>query len=93
MKLQLESRVQLTQSKPGIALKTQQLAIWKFISALKREQGLVEAKQAKYIGGEKPVKRLKNRANEDALTNLVQGYLNRPPLEFLKGVAYRFSIN
>ena len=67
--------------------------IWKFIIALKREKGLVEAKQAKYIGVEKPVKRFKNRANEDALTNLVQGYLNRPPLEFLKGVAYRFSIN
>ena len=60
--------------------------LWKFIGALKREQGLAEAKQAKYIGGDKPVKRLKNRANEE-------GYLSRPPLEFLRGVAHRFSIN
>ena len=67
--------------------------IWKFINALKREQGLVEAKQAKFIGGEKPAKRTKNKANEEALTNLVQGYLSRPPLEFLRGVAHRFSIN
>ena len=67
--------------------------LWKFIDSLKREQCLVEAKQAKYIGGDKPVKLLKNRANEEALTNLVQGYLHRPQLEFLRGVAYRFCIN
>ena len=53
----------------------------------------MEAKQAKIIGGEKPAKRTKNKANEEALTNLVQGYLSRPPLEFLRGVAHRFSLN
>ena len=30
--------------------------IWRFMKALKQEQGLVELKQAKYIAGEKPTK-------------------------------------
>ena len=67
--------------------------IWKFIKALMREQGLVEVRQAKYIGGDKPSKRVKNRANEEALLNLVLGYLTRPPIEFLKGIAFRFSLD
>ena len=48
--------------------------IRKFINALKREQGLAEAKQAKFIGGEKPAKRIKNKANEEASTTIVLGY-------------------
>ena len=39
--------------------------IWKFISALKQEQGLVEIKQAKFLAGDKPTKRTKNFANEE----------------------------
>ena len=35
--------------------------IWRFINALKREQGLVEVKQAKFIAGEKPAKRQKDK--------------------------------
>ena len=66
--------------------------IWKFLVALKREQGLVEARQAKFLSGEKPTKRSKNRANEDALKTLILSYFHRPPLEFLKGVAHRFSM-
>ena len=54
--------------------------IRKFRCPLKLEQGLVEAKQAKLIGGEKTVKRLKNKANEEALKKIVHGPLNRPRL-------------
>ena len=66
--------------------------IWKFLVALKREQGLVEVRQAKFLSGETPTKRSKNRANEDALKTLILSYFHRPPLEFLKGVAHRFSM-
>ena len=64
--------------------------IWKFIVALKREQGLVEVKQSKLLSGEKPTKRVKNKANEEALKTLILSYFHRTPLEFLKGVAHRF---
>ena len=49
---------------------------------------LVEVRQAMYIGGNKPSKRVKNRANEEALLNLVMGYLTRPPIEFLKWIHF-----
>ena len=41
--------------------------IWKFISALKREQGLVEVRQTKYLAGDQPVKRKAVKDNERAL--------------------------
>ena len=66
--------------------------IWKLLVALKREQGLVEVRQAKFLSGEKSTKRSKNRANEDALKTLILKYFHRPPLEFLKGVAHLFSM-
>ena len=34
--------------------------IWKWIIAIRREQGLVEVKQAKFLAGDKPSKRTKN---------------------------------
>ena len=46
--------------------------IWRFIDALKREQGLVEVKQVKFIAGDKPTKRRKDNANEEGLKNLIQ---------------------
>ena len=66
--------------------------ILKFISALKREQGLVELRQAKYTAGSRPTKRKAAQANEQALRDLVGSYLHRPRLEFLRGVAHHFSI-
>ena len=66
--------------------------IWKFISALKREQGLVEVKQAKHIAGDSSTKRKTAQANEQGLRNLVSSYVHRPRLEFLRGVPHHFSI-
>ena len=45
--------------------------IWRFIDALKREQGLVEVKQAKFLAGEKPTTRQKDKANEEGLKSLI----------------------
>ena len=58
--------------------------IWKFISALKREQGLVEVKQAKYIAGDHPTKSRTVLDNDRALRELVRRYLMNP--------AHRFSM-
>ena len=66
--------------------------IWTFISALKREHGLVELRQAKYIAGDQPTKRKNAYASERALRNLVGSYLGRPRMEFLRGVAHLFGI-
>ena len=35
--------------------------IWKFVASLKREQGLVEVRQAKFIAGAQPPKRVKHK--------------------------------
>ena len=37
---------------------------WKFVADLKREQGFVEVRHAKYIAGAQPSKRVKTQANE-----------------------------
>ena len=56
--------------------------IWKFISALKREQGLVEVRQAKYLAGDQPVKRKAVKDNERALKNLFLSYSHAPEWNF-----------
>ena len=66
--------------------------LWKFISALKREQGLVEVKQAKYIAGDQPTKCRIVQDNDRALRELIRRYLLNPRMEFLMGVAHRFSM-
>ena len=66
--------------------------IWKFISALKREQGLVEVKQAKYIAGDQPTKCRIVQDNDRVLRELIRRYLLNPRMEFLMGVAHRFSM-
>ena len=68
-------------------------SIWKFIASLKREQGLVEVRQAKFIAGAQPPKRVKSQANEQALKELIASYLYRPRMEFLRGVAHHFSMD
>ena len=67
--------------------------IWKFIASLKREQGLVEVRQAKFIAGAQPPKRVKSQANEQALKELIASYLYRPRMEFLRGVAHHFIMD
>ena len=59
---------------------------------LKREQGLVEVKQAKYIAGDQPTKCRIVQDNDRALRELVRRYLLNPRMEFLMGVAHRFSM-
>ena len=66
--------------------------IWKFISALKREQRLVEVRQAKYLAGDQPVKRKGVKDDERALKNLILSYSDRPRMEFQRGVSYHSSI-
>ena len=67
--------------------------IWKFISALKKEKGLVEITQAKFLSGEMPTKRTKNSSNEETSSTLVLGYFHRSPMEFLIGIAHRFTLS
>ena len=67
--------------------------IWRFIDALKREQGLVKVKQAKFLAGEKPTRRQKDKANEEGLKSLILSYFHRQPIEFLQGVAHRIGMN
>ena len=66
--------------------------IWKFSAALKREQGLVEVRQAKYIAGEKVQKAKNVLARENAIRDLIGSYLYRPRIEFLRGIAHNFYI-
>ena len=66
-------------------------SIWKFVEVLKKEQDLVEIKQAFSISGRNPTKRKLYRDREQALKTLVDNYLSRPKLEFLKGIAYQFA--
>ena len=66
--------------------------VWKFVAALKREQGLVEVRQTKFFTRARPAKRSKNQANEDALKQLVGSYQWRPKMEFLRCVAHHFSM-
>ena len=68
-------------------------SIWKFIASLKREQGLVDVRQAKFIAGAQPPKRIKSQANEQALKELNASHLYRPRMEFLRGVAHHFSMD
>ena len=64
-----------------------------FLDILKREQDLLEVKQAFCISGRKPSKRKSNTDREKALSTLVDSYVSRPKLEFLRGIAYQFSLS
>ena len=68
--------------------------IWKFIAALKREQGLVEVRQARFIAGNAPTKRKRSQASEQALIDLVLHYFDedRTKMEFIRGVAHHFCL-
>ena len=57
-------------------------SVWRFLTILKREQGLVEVKQAFYISERNPSKRRYFEEREKVLENLVESYLLRP--KFLK---------
>ena len=66
-------------------------SIWRFLDVLKKEQDLVEVKQAFCMSGRNPTKRKLYRNREHALKTLIDNYLSRPNLEFLKGIAYQFG--
>ena len=68
-------------------------SVWRFLTILKREQGLVEVKQAFFISGRNPSKRRYFEEREKALENLVESYLLRPKFEFLRGVSYHFTFH
>ena len=65
--------------------------ICKWSNTIRREQGLVEVKQAKFLAEDKPSKRTKNSANGDGLANLVLSYFHRSPMEFLQGIVYNLT--
>ncbi|KAI6658285.1 hypothetical protein LOD99_15554 [Oopsacas minuta] len=48
--------------------------IWKFILALKREQGLVGARQTDYLAGKPPTKRRRSQQSEQVLKTLAGEY-------------------
>ena len=56
-------------------------SVWRFLTIFKREQGLVEVKQAFYISRQNPSKRRYFEEREKAFVNLVENYLLRPKLE------------
>ncbi|KAI6657779.1 hypothetical protein LOD99_522 [Oopsacas minuta] len=68
--------------------------IWKFLLALKREQGLVEVRHTNYLVGKPPTKRRRSQQSEEALKTLVREYYSqdRSKMEFLQGVAHHFSL-
>ncbi|KAI6655799.1 hypothetical protein LOD99_1941 [Oopsacas minuta] len=51
--------------------------IWKFLLALKREQGLVEVRQTNYLAGKPPTKRRRSQQSEQALRTLVGEYIHQ----------------
>ena len=59
---------------------------------LEREQGLVEVRQAKFIAGAQPPKRVRSQANEHALKELIARYLYRRRMEFIRGILKEGSI-
>ena len=67
--------------------------IWKFIAALKREQGLVEVRQARFLT-DTPTKRKRSQASEQTLIDFILHYFgeNRNKMEFLRGVAHYFCL-
>ena len=67
--------------------------IWKFIQALKLEQGIVEFKQVKFQVGEKPTKRRNCKYQEESIRNLVRDYFNRPSMDFLRGIAHHIGLD
>ena len=67
------------------------LSIWRFLTILNKEQGLVEVKQALYISGRNPSKRRYFEEREKELKNLVENYLLRPKSEFLRGISYHLT--
>ena len=68
--------------------------LWKFIAALKREQGLVEVRQARFRAGEAPTKRKYCQASEQAFIDFVWHKYDedRKKKEYLEGVAHHFSL-
>ena len=59
-------------------------SVWHFLTILKREQGLVEIKQAFYISGRNPSKRKHYEESEKALENLVDNYFATTQRRILK---------
>ena len=75
----------------NVTVGCQQPNIWKFLAALKREQGLVEVRLAKYIAGEKVQKAKNVLAREKVIRDLIGSYLYRPRIKFLRGIAHNFT--
>ena len=67
------------------------LSIWKFIAALKWEQGLVVVRQAKSIAGAPPAKPRRAQASEQALVNRIADYYHQPGLEFPRLVTHHLD--
>ena len=62
------------------------------VNVIRREQGLVEVKQANFIAGDKPSKRTKNSVYKNGLINIFLSYLHRSPMKFLQRIAQRLTL-
>ena len=60
--------------------------------AKKCSAGLGWSQAYKFMTGDKPSKRIQNAAHEEAVSSLVLGYLHRSPIELLRGVALRITL-
>ncbi|KAI6646059.1 hypothetical protein LOD99_9507 [Oopsacas minuta] len=67
--------------------------VWKLICSLKREQGLVEVRHAKFISGAQSPKRVKTQGNEQVLKDLIHSYMYRPRMELLRGIVHHFNMD
>ncbi|XP_065312834.1 uncharacterized protein LOC135922375 [Gordionus sp. m RMFG-2023] len=68
--------------------------MWKFISSLKKQQGLTELKIAQYNSGETPSTPRKKYPNLHArIVTIVSDFENRSRLDYLKGIAINITLN
>lgn len=68
--------------------------LWKFIDALRKEQGINETKIEQYLAGQTPPpSRKRYRELAARLLAVVEDYGNRSVLEYLKGIASNLQLN
>jgi hypothetical protein len=67
--------------------------IWKFIEALRKEQGLNETKIEQYVAGRQPtISRKSYRDTAQNIEAVVKDYANRSIDNYLRGIAHNFKL-
>lgn len=67
--------------------------IWKFVSAIKREQSLAELRIEQYVGGQvPPPKRKKYKDSAERLARVVNNFIpNVNAIEYLRGIDHNIA--